>query len=76
MRSIFLVFAKEFLENLRDRRTIMAALVFGPVLGPIMLAALLQISTSRGGDSLDFGGRGFTVCTSVDGFTRVARYHD
>ena len=53
MRSIFLVFAKEFLENLRDRRTIMAALVFGPVLGPIMLAALLQISTSRGGDSLD-----------------------
>jgi sodium transport system permease protein len=53
MREILLVFLKEFIENLRDRRTIMAALIFGPVLGPLMLAVLLQISTARGGDSAD-----------------------
>ena len=48
MHGILLVFLKEFFENLRDRRTILAALVFGPVLGPLLLAALLQISVSRG----------------------------
>lgn len=53
MRNIGLVFLKEFFENLRDRRTILAALVFGPVLGPLLLAALLQISVSRGEASLD-----------------------
>jgi sodium transport system permease protein len=53
MRGIGLVFLKEFFENLRDRRTILAALVFGPVLGPILLAALLQISVSRGEASLE-----------------------
>lgn len=53
MHGIGVVFIKEFFENLRDRRTILAALVFGPVLGPILLAALLQISVSRGEASLD-----------------------
>ena len=53
MHGILLVFLKEFFENLRDRRTILAALVFGPVLGPLLLAALLQISVSRGEASLD-----------------------
>ena len=53
MHGIVLVFLKEFFENLRDRRTILAALVFGPVLGPLLLAALLQISVSRGEASLD-----------------------
>jgi sodium transport system permease protein len=48
MRGIFTVFRKEFVENLRDRRILLSALVFGPVLGPLMLAAVLQISVSRG----------------------------
>jgi sodium transport system permease protein len=42
------VFRKEFVENLRDRRILLSALVFGPVLGPLMLAAILQLSVSRG----------------------------
>lgn len=53
MHGMMLVFLKEFRENLRDRRTILAALVFGPVLGPLLLAALLQISVSRGEASLE-----------------------
>ena len=48
MRAIFIVFRKEFFENLRDRRILLSALVFGPVLGPVVLAALLQISVSKG----------------------------
>ena len=33
MRTLFTVFAKEFLENLRDRRTLLSALLFGPLFG-------------------------------------------
>ena len=33
MRAILTVFAKEFRENLRDRRTLFTALVLGPLLG-------------------------------------------
>lgn len=47
MRGILTVFRKEFFENLRDRRILLSALVFGPVLGPLVLAAVLQISVSR-----------------------------
>ena len=48
MRGLFAVFRKEVFENLRDRRTIIAALVFGPLFGPLLLAASLQIMVDRG----------------------------
>lgn len=48
MRGIFTVFRKEFFENLRDRRILLSALVFGPVIGPLMLTAVLQLSVSMG----------------------------
>jgi sodium transport system permease protein len=41
------VFRKEFFENLRDRRTILSALVFGPLFGPILLAIALHIAFDR-----------------------------
>ena len=47
MRLLLTVFRKEFFENLRDRRTIFSALVFGPLFGPILLAITLQISLDR-----------------------------
>ena len=47
LRGIWAVFRKEFRENLRDRRTLLSALVFGPVLGPVLLAGLVQFSISR-----------------------------
>ena len=48
MRGIFTVFRKEFFENLRDRRILLSALVFGPVLGPVLLAGVLQLSVLKG----------------------------
>ncbi len=47
------VFRKEVLENLRDRRTIIAALVFGPLFGPLLLAASLQLMVDRGAARAD-----------------------
>jgi sodium transport system permease protein len=44
---------KEFLENLRDRRTILAALVLGPLIGPLLLAASLQLMLERGKKDFD-----------------------
>jgi len=42
MRTLLLVFAKEFLENLRDRRTLLSALLFGPLFGPIMFGLIVS----------------------------------
>jgi sodium transport system permease protein len=42
MRALLTVFAKEFLENLRDRRTLVSALVFGPLFGPILFGAMVS----------------------------------
>ena len=48
MRGLLTVFRKEAMENLRDRRTIIAALVFGPLFGPLLLAVSLQLMVDRG----------------------------
>ncbi len=42
MRALFTVFRKEFLENLRDRRTLVSALLFGPLFGPILFGAMVS----------------------------------
>lgn len=47
MRALFAVFRKEFRENLRDRRTLLTAILLGPVLGPLALAGLLQFVAQR-----------------------------
>lgn len=43
MRGILTVFRKEFLENLRDRRTIFTALLFGPLLGPLFFVLTVNL---------------------------------
>jgi sodium transport system permease protein len=53
MRGLLTVFRKEVFENLRDRRTIFAALVFGPLFGPLLLAASLQLMVDRGAARAD-----------------------
>jgi sodium transport system permease protein len=45
------VFAKEFRENLRDRRTLMAALILGPLFGPLLFCAALFLMIERGAGS-------------------------
>ena len=48
MRAILTVFAKEFRENLRERRTLISALILGPLLGPLLLAGGLNLRLERG----------------------------
>ncbi|HMK85577.1 MAG TPA: ABC transporter permease [Steroidobacteraceae bacterium] len=42
MHAVLRVFGKEFLENLRDRRTLLSALVFGPLFGPILFGVMVE----------------------------------
>ena len=42
MRALLTVFLKEFRENLRDRRTLISALLFGPLFGPILFGAMVS----------------------------------
>ena len=53
LRGIWAVFRKEFRENLRDRRTLLSALVFGPVLGPVLVAGLVQFQISHAEEQSD-----------------------
>jgi sodium transport system permease protein len=48
VRAILTVFAKEFRENLRDRRTLFTALVFGPLFSPLLFAAILALMIQKG----------------------------
>lgn len=41
MRGLRVVFAKELTESLRDRRSLTSALVMGPLLGPVIFAAMM-----------------------------------
>jgi sodium transport system permease protein len=41
MGALLTVFRKEFLENLRDRRTLFSALLFGPLFGPLLFGAMV-----------------------------------
>ncbi len=46
-RAFLTVFLKEVKENLRDRRTIVSAFLTGPLLGPLILVMLLNITLNR-----------------------------
>lgn len=47
MRTILIVFVKEVLENLRDRRTLASALIMGPIFAPAVLAFMINLSITR-----------------------------
>lgn len=47
MNAVFVVFLKEIVENLRDRRTIVNALIVGPLLGPLLFVGLTSLLISR-----------------------------
>ncbi|MDE2053031.1 MAG: ABC transporter permease, partial [Gammaproteobacteria bacterium] len=49
MRAIWRVFLKEVRENLRDRRTLISALIFGPLFGPLLVASALSLSFRSAG---------------------------
>lgn len=47
MNAALVVFCKEVLENLRDRRTVMNALLLGPLLGPLLFVGLTSMLITR-----------------------------
>lgn len=47
MRTVFIVFFKEIIDNLRDRRTLASALIMGPVFGPLLFAFVINLSIER-----------------------------
>jgi sodium transport system permease protein len=51
--ALVIVFAKEVRENLRDRRTLLSALLFGPLFGPLLFAGLIGFMLSETVAELD-----------------------
>ncbi len=47
MRALFVVFMKEILENFRDRRTLLSALLFAPLFGPAMFAGMISLILNK-----------------------------
>jgi sodium transport system permease protein len=43
VQTLLTVFAKEFLDNLRDRRTLISALLFGPLFGPLLFGLMVSL---------------------------------
>ena len=47
MRTLLSVFAKEVVDNFRDRRTLVSALIMGPLFGPMLFAFVINLSIER-----------------------------
>jgi sodium transport system permease protein len=47
MRTALIVYAKEILDNVRDRRSLASALIVGPMFAPVMLAFVINLSVER-----------------------------
>ncbi|HNP35795.1 MAG TPA: ABC transporter permease [Woeseiaceae bacterium] len=47
MRTVGTVFCKEVLDNIRDRRTLLSALLMGPLFGPVLFAFVINLSIDR-----------------------------
>src|ERR1700749_5153898 len=53
LRKYFAVFFKEAVDNLRDRRTLMTVLVFGPLFGPLFYTVMMSTVINRQVADLD-----------------------
>ena len=47
MKTVRTVFLKEIVDNFRDRRTLMSALLMGPLFGPILFAFIINLSVKQ-----------------------------
>ena len=47
MKTIRTVFCKEITDNFRDRRTLVTALLMGPLFGPILFAFVINLSVNQ-----------------------------
>ena len=48
MRALLTVLFKELLENARDRRTLLSALLIGPLGGPLLFSVMMNLTLERG----------------------------
>ena len=53
MKTIRTVFQKEVIDNFRDRRTLLSALLMGPLFGPILFAFVINLSVKQTLDRAD-----------------------
>jgi len=53
MRTLLTVFRKEVVDNFRDRRTMVSALLMGPLLGPLLFTFVINLSIERSLSNLD-----------------------
>ena len=53
MKTVRTVFLKEMIDNFRDRRTLISALVMGPLFGPILFAFVINLSVKQTLDRVD-----------------------
>ena len=53
MSTTLTVFFKEVLDNVRDRRTLVSALLMGPIFGPIFFTFVINLSIERSLDSAE-----------------------
>ena len=53
MRLLTVVWAKEVLDNLRDRRTLLSSLIFGPLFGPILFVFMMNFMLNEATADLD-----------------------
>ncbi|MFB3064337.1 MAG: hypothetical protein ACE1ZL_06540 [Gammaproteobacteria bacterium] len=53
MRLLTIVWAKEVLDNLRDRRTLLSSLIFGPLFGPILFVFMMNFMLNEATSDVD-----------------------
>ena len=53
MGTIFTVFIKEIIDNIRDRRTLGSALIMGPIFGPVLFSFVINLSVERSLESAE-----------------------
>jgi sodium transport system permease protein len=53
MKTTLTVFFKEVKENLRDKRTVLSALLYGPLIGPIIFVMIMNTVLTRELDKAD-----------------------
>jgi sodium transport system permease protein len=53
MGTTFTVFLKEVLDNIRDRRTLISALIMGPIFGPVLFSFVINLSIERSLESAE-----------------------
>ena len=79
MNTLLTVFSKEIREHARDRRTLLTSLFLGPVLGPILIAFVIDLSIDRavsdGDEILELPVIGAEQAPNVMRFLRSRRIH-